>query len=143
MPELVPEPGLVIPYVYLWRREHDAGEESGRKARPALVVVALTIVESGRTRVAVCPITSQAPAADRAAIEVPPRVKVHLGLDAPRSWIICDEYNEFDWPGVDLDLTPTGNPSFGFVPQALVEQVRTELRAARARGALKVVPRTE
>ena len=143
MPELVPEAGLVIPYVYLWRREHEAGEESGRKARPALVVVALTIAASERTRVAVCPVTTQAPTADRAAVEMPPRVKTHLGLGAPRSWIICDEYNEFDWPGVDLDLTPAGDASFGFVPNALVEQVRTELRAARARGALKVVPRTE
>jgi hypothetical protein len=27
-----PEPGLVIPFVYLWRREREAGEESGRKS---------------------------------------------------------------------------------------------------------------
>ena len=61
MPDLVPEPGLVIPHVYLWRREHESGEESGRKARPALVVIAIAVAENGRTRVAVCPITTQTP----------------------------------------------------------------------------------
>ena len=66
-------------------------------------------------------------------------------VDARRgqAWVICDEYNEFDWPGVDLVTTPSGGRTFGFVPGALVERVRAELRAARARGALKPVPRTE
>lgn len=143
MPDIAPEPGLVIPYVYLWRREHEAGEESGRKARPSLIVVAVTIAATGKLRVAVCPITSQPPDASRSAIEVPARVKTHLDLDAGRSWVICDEYNEFDWPGVDLDTTPTGAAAFGFVPDPLVERVRAEMRAALARGALKRIPRTE
>ena len=80
---------------------------------------------------------------DRTAVELPPRVKAYLGLSAPRSWIICDEYNEFAWPGVYLEATPAGGASFGFVPDALLERVRIEFRAARARGALKGVPRTE
>ena len=143
MPDIVPEPGLVIPYVYLWRREHESGEETGRKARPALVVIAVTIVATGKQRVAVCPITSQQPDSTRSAIELPQRVKAHLGLDAARSWVICDEYNEFDWPGVDLDTTPTGTSSYGFAPDALVERVRAEMRDARGRGSLKRVPRTE
>jgi len=29
--------GLVISYNYLWAREHDRHEETGRKARPACV----------------------------------------------------------------------------------------------------------
>ena len=143
MPNLAPEPGLVIPCVYLWRREHDAGEESGRKVRPTLVVIAITLASTDTLRVAVCPITTQTPASDRAALEVPSRVKTHLGLDAAQSWIICDEYNEFDWPGVDLEKTPAGAASFGHVPDALVERVRMQMRAARARGDLKRVPRTE
>ena len=143
MRDIVPEPGLVIPYVYLWRQEHEGGEESGRKTRPSLIVVAVTIAATGRVRVVVTPITSQPPDAARAAIEIPPRVKAHLGLDAPRSWVICDEYNEFDWPGVDLDITPAGSSSYGFAPDALVERVRAAMRAARARGALKPVRRTE
>ncbi len=115
-----PEPGLVIPYVYLWRRELEAGEETGRKVRPGLIIIVVVKAETGRLRVAVCPITTQAPDPARAAIEVPPRVRAHLGLDATKSWIICDEYNEFDWPGVDLGITPKGSDHFGYVPDALV-----------------------
>jgi hypothetical protein len=74
---------------------------------------------------------------------VPPRVRAHLGLDAAKSWIICDEYNEFDWPGVDLGQTPNRADHFGYVPDALINRVREEVLAARARGALKTVPRTE
>jgi mRNA-degrading endonuclease toxin of MazEF toxin-antitoxin module len=138
-----PEPGLVIPYVYLWRREFEAGEESGRKLRPGLIIVVVVRSSQGPPRVAVCPITTQALGATRAAVEVPPRVRAHLGLDAAKSWIICDEYNEFDWPGVDLGQTPNRADHFGYVPDALINRVREEVLAARARGALKTVPRTE
>ena len=138
-----PEPGLVIPFVYLWRREHQAGEESGRKIRPRLIVAAVHRSSAGRIRVAVVPVTTQVPETARSAIAIPPRVRTHLGLDAAASWIICDEYNDFDWPGVDLGTTPKGDSAFGHVPDALLEQVRAEMRAARKRGALKSVPRTE
>jgi hypothetical protein len=92
---------------------------------------------------AVAPITSQRPEPVRSAVELPPRVRAHLGLDAAMSWVICDEYNEFDWPGVDLGATPDGDFTFGYLPDAFVERVRAEMRAARARGALKSVPRSE
>jgi len=142
MPELIPEPGLVIPYAYLWRREHEAGEESGRKTRPCLVVIVSRSAGAAAPRVAVAPITTASPAAERAAVLIPTRVKAHLGLDARPSWVICDEYNAFDWPGVDRGLTPMGEPAFGFVPDALTERVREEMRQARARGALKSTPRS-
>jgi hypothetical protein len=70
-------------------------------------------------------------------------VRAHLGFDAAKSCIICDEYNEFDWPGVDLGQTPKGADHFGYVPDALINRVREEVLAARARGTLKTVPRTE
>ena len=34
-----PEHGQVILYSYLWAREFDRGEESGRKARPTCVML--------------------------------------------------------------------------------------------------------
>lgn len=147
MPKLTakpgPTPGLVIPYAYLWRHQHEAREEGGRKVRPSLIVVAVKRTPGGKVRVVVVPITSQRPDRTRSAIALPPRVKAHLGLGAARSWVICDEYNEFDWPGVDLGATPAGAPAFGHVPGALVERVRAEMLAARARGALKGIPRSE
>lgn len=143
MARLTPEPGLVVPYVYLWRREHEAGEESGRKARPAVVVIVIVQTESGSPRVAVAPVTSQEPDASRSAVEIPRRVLTHLGLPAQRSWVICDEYNAFDWPGPDLSVTAAGKASYGYVPDALIERIRAEMRAARDRGALKRVARIE
>ena len=142
MPELIPEPGLVIPYAYLWRREHEAGEESGRKTRPCLVVIVMRREGAPTPRVAVAPITTGSPSVARAAVSIPARVKVHLGLDARPSWVLCDEYNAFDWPGVDRGLTPMGDPAFGFVPDVLTERVREEMRQARARGALKPTSRS-
>jgi hypothetical protein len=138
---LTPEPGLVIPFHYLWRREHEAGEESGRKARPCVVVVAVVRGPGDRLRVAVSPVTSRDPGETRAAVEIPPRVKRHLGLDAVRSWVICDEHNEFDWPGLDGAVTPSGKAAYGYIPDALVDRVRAEVRAALRRGGLKGVPR--
>jgi len=40
-----PRSGLIIRYSYLWAREQDRGEESGRKDRPACVQV--LIVKGG------------------------------------------------------------------------------------------------
>lgn len=34
-----PQHGHVILYSYLWAREYDRGEESGRKARPTCVML--------------------------------------------------------------------------------------------------------
>jgi len=36
------------------------------------------------------------------AVEIPLRVKEHLGLDSECSWVIPEEVNVFTWPGFDL-----------------------------------------
>lgn len=130
-----PRVGEIIPYWFLWRSEHEAGEDAGRKLRPCVVVVALRRQGNG-TRVAVVPMTHTLPDATRAAIEVPAQVKAYLGLDERRSWIICDEFNEFDWPGMDLGKAPNGTFSFGLLPRGLLSAIRDEMLAARARGKL-------
>lgn len=131
--------GDVIPYWYLWWREHERGEDAGRKWRPCVVIA----VASGETSplLAVLPITHASPNEDRAAIEIPPRIKNHLGLDAQRSWVICDEQNEFHWPGFDLERTPSGASSFGAVPDAFLQKVRDLHHQVRRRGGLKSTPR--
>ena len=51
------------------------------------------------------------------AVEIPPRVKEHLGLDEQRSWIVVNEGNRFPWPGFDLRKIPrTGEFQYGFLP---------------------------
>jgi len=55
-----PEPGLVISYAYVWRREFEAGQEEGRENRPCVIVLSVNKQESG-TQVTVVPITHSLP----------------------------------------------------------------------------------
>lgn len=122
MPLPDPEPGLVIPYAYLWRHEHRKGQEEGRKVRPAVIVLAVQGAK-GAPRVTVAPITHTPPTKDVEAIELPPRVKQALRLDAERSWIILDEVNQFAWPGYDIRPVPGAKDRFayGFIPPKLYD----------------------
>lgn len=63
-----PEPGLVIPYAYLWRHEHRKGQEEGRKVRPVVIVLAVQSPKAGAPIVLVTPITHTPPAKDGEAI---------------------------------------------------------------------------
>jgi hypothetical protein len=112
LPLPTPEPGLVIPYAYLWRHEHRKGQEEGRKVRPTVIVLAVQSPKGGAPRVTVAPITHTPPAKDGEAIELPPRVKQALGLDDDRSWIVLDEVNQFAWPGYDIRPVPESKDRF-------------------------------
>jgi hypothetical protein len=78
------------------------------------------------------------------AIEIPVRVKQHLGLDDERSWIVLDEINDFLWPGYDLRPIPGSKPErmeYGILPPRFFDHVREAFVAlARARR-LKPTPR--
>jgi hypothetical protein len=116
-----PEPGLVISYEYLWRHEHEGGRDHGSKVRPCAIVVAVERTP-GATEVVVAPITHLEPLPPSEGIEIPPRVKRHLGLDEDRSWVIVTDLNVFTWPGYDLypvPTSPTGAFSYGFLPPKL------------------------
>ena len=126
MPLPNPEPGLVLCYEFLWSHEAEKGYDQGEKKRPSVVVLAIKTQE-GQTSVTVAPITHLEPKAGANAVEIPARVKQYLGLDNERSWIICDELNEFIWPGYDLYPVPAGRPGqfdYGFLPPALYDKVR-------------------
>lgn len=136
MPLPTPEPGLVIPYAYLWRHEHRKGQEEGRKVRPSVIALAVQSPTGGAPRVTVSPITHTPPAQAEEAIELPPRVKKALGLDDDRSWIVLDEVNQFAWPGYDIRPVPGSKDRFayGFIPPKLYDIVIgriLELAAAR------------
>jgi hypothetical protein len=137
-----PIPGLVIRYSYLWRREFLIEREEGRKDRPSTVILA-AIGNDGETRVYVLPISHRPPGPEAHALEIPLRVKRHLGLDGDQSWIVLDEINDFIWPGHDLRPVP-GAPSrvdYGVLPPRFFDEVRTAfLDLARSRR-VKRVPR--
>lgn len=119
-----PQPGLVIGFSYLWHREHLSGREEGVKDRPCAIVL-VRRQEDGEMVVTVAPLTHSVPRDPATGIEVPMAVKRHLGLDAERSWIMCDEVNEFAWPGYDLRAIPGGKSryDYGLLPPRLFEQV--------------------
>ncbi|MDQ0474676.1 type II toxin-antitoxin system PemK/MazF family toxin [Labrys wisconsinensis] len=89
-----PQPGLVISYSYLWHHEHRAGRDEGRKDRPCVIALAVERDDHGPI-VTVVPITHAPPADTSLAIELPPGVKRHLGLDGARSWVVLHEGNRF------------------------------------------------
>ncbi len=120
-----PELGLVISYAYLWRHEHEAGLEEGRKNRPCVIV--LSVEKDGdATIVTVAPITHSEPTGVTVGLEIPPRVKQHLGLDHEKSWVILSEVNQFVWPGYDLRPIPGSKSKFdyGFLPPNLFEKIK-------------------
>jgi hypothetical protein len=93
----------------------------------------------------VAPTTHSLPIDPSAAIEIPPKVKRHLGLDDEGSWIILDEFNEFAWLGFDLRAIP-GKPArydYGFLPPALYKAIVTKILELRREGRVYVSPRHE
>ena len=91
-----PEAGLVISYAYLWSNEFRRGKIEGLKNRPCAIVLVVEH-ESIGNKVTVAPITHTEPLTPDMALEIPPKVKAHLGLDTDRSWIILDDFDEFIW----------------------------------------------
>ncbi len=113
--------GLVISYNYLWAREHDRGEESGRKSRPACVQIIVARGKGG-TVVALFPITGQPPLAERTALEILEMEARRIGPTSP-SWIIVDEWN-LD----DLAKSPhiADSRPIGVLSPAFMRRVRRE-----------------
>ncbi|CAN7671168.1 type II toxin-antitoxin system PemK/MazF family toxin [Variovorax paradoxus] len=130
----VPEVGLVS-FAYLWSHEQQSGSTEGAKNRPCVIVTAVEEVE-GQTVVTVSPITHSQPEDASLGIEIPPRVKSHLGLDRERSWVILTEVNRFTWPGYDLRPIAAGDSrvDYGFLPPALFDQIKAGILTAIRSG---------
>jgi hypothetical protein len=119
-----PEVGLVVSYSYLWSREAAMGQVEGRKDRPCAIILAIDAAEEGQPKqIVVAPITHAAPADLNVAVEIPLRVKQHLGLDSERSWVILNEVNVFAWPGFDLRPIKRGDSrvDYGLLPPKLYD----------------------
>jgi hypothetical protein len=122
--------GDVIRYSYLWSREHARGEVSGRKTRPACVMLVVA-AEDGKQNTLIFPITSQLPASGVAAVEVPETEARRAKLFRP-AWIIINELNRDDLTAsYELeDSKPLGQFSKKFMLKLAVE-VRGVLRARK------------
>ena len=140
-----PEIGLVIRYSYLWKSEHDRGNDEGVKDRPCAIVLSVSAGDIG-TRVTVLPITHSPPQNSALALEIPLIVKRRLGLDSERSWIVLSEGNEFTWPGPDLRPLPGEDLSsiiYGFLPPRLFAEILKRFITLAKTGVVSAVPRTE
>jgi len=141
-----PEPGLVIRYAYLWRREQDAGREEGDKDRPCAIVLALARQEDKRPRVVVLAVTHTPPQPPTEGVELPAEAKRRLGLDEERSWVIVSEANVFLWPGPDLRFLPGRGPesaTYGLLPPDVFRVVRDRFLAGLRARRTATVRRTE
>jgi hypothetical protein len=141
-----PQPGLVISYSFLWSEEAEQGQVEGRKDRPCAIIIALDGTESNKPKqVAVVPITHSPPGDPGVAIEIPRRLKEHLGLDSERSWVILDEFNVFAWPGYDLRPIRgrDGHVDYGFLPPRFFDQLIERIRLLDEQGAIARTPRDE
>jgi hypothetical protein len=141
----VPQPGLVVRYSYLWESEAREGREEGVKERPCAIILA-THDQEGELRVQVLPVTHAQPADPSTAVEIPRAVKIRLGLDSERSWVVVTELNEFIWPGPDLRPAVSGDlasVAYGFLPPGLFRVIRDRYLALHAARRLKLVARTE
>jgi PemK-like, MazF-like toxin of type II toxin-antitoxin system len=131
-----PRPGLVICCSYLWADERRRGAEEGGKSRPCAIIAAHRTIEN-REIVTVLPITHSAPANATAAVEIPPAVKAHLGLDAFPSWVVVTETNDFPWPGPDLRPVPGVKPArfdYGTLPPRFFAHIRDRVLQATEAG---------
>lgn len=145
MAGLTPHPGLVIRYAYLWSHEAEAGQEEGVKDRPCAVL--LTVEgRAAKTSVVVLPVTHSPPNDPTEAVEILAAVKLRLGLDAARSWIILTEVNHFRWPGPDLRPAVGGDLStaaFGSLPGDLYRRMRDAWLALNDQGRVAQVTRSD
>jgi len=139
-----PEPGLVIGYSYLWKREALAGLEEGRKDRPCAIILATYEPANRGHRVVVAPISHQPPTDAALALEIPQNVKQALGLDWDRSWVHF-EVNRFLWPGPDLRPVSRDEPSrfaYGHLPPKLFARIVTRIAELATARRLSVTART-
>jgi len=80
--------------------------------------------------VTVLPVTHRPPDDPAAAVEIPPAVKEHLGLDDQRSWVVVSEGDQFVRPGYDLrKVRDTARFDYGFLPPRFFNAILAAFRA--------------
>lgn len=144
-----PPVGYAIAYEYLWRSKVGTRED-GEKTYPSAVVLARDDV--GPTPVVyVLGISHSRPRPGRRALEVPAKLKRHLGLDDEPSWIYTDEFNVFAWPGPDLRNArclsrlpgAEGTCVIGRLPTDWFNAVKEHLAESHRLGLVRTVRRSQ
>lgn len=141
---MIPKPGDVLNFAYLWHYQARQGVEEGLKDRPSVVVLAVNH-HAGNPVITVCPVTSQKPDKLTDYIAIPQRVKAHLGLiDRDHSYIMTTEVNRFTWPGPDLrplEIKGRVDVVYGRIPEHLLDAVKESMITNIERHKLKQISR--
>jgi len=126
---------LVVHYGFIWAGPDRRPPPDAGKDRPCLIVDLESSEEPAPVvrsvlRVTYLPISHAPPRGTERAIPVPPRVAVHLGLTAERSYLYTSYAVEDDWP-FDLAHVPGTADRFdyGVVPPRFFALVAAEFRA--------------
>ncbi len=127
--------GDILRYYYLWARQADHGEESGRKARPVCLIVK---TKANPPSLFLFPLTSQKPALEQLHLGISEIECRRAGLDHP-SWLILDEYNRINADQAH-DLTST-KPIGTFSP-AFLRKAAVLIKEVSAKRRLRSVMRT-
>ena len=109
------EVGGVYAFSYLWAWQKEKGEESGRKTRPACLLVK---ARAPSQALYLFPITTAQPDPARLALLIPQQEIARAGIDK-KSWIILDECNQTqaNQPYDFESLRPIGSFSAAFLNQ--------------------------
>lgn len=143
-----PPVGHLIAYEYLWQSQRQ-GREDRVRTYPTAVVVARE--DMGPLPFAyVLGISHKPPLAFERTLEVPLKLKRHLGLDDEPAWIYTDQVNVFAWPGPDvrpadrLSSRPEARGScvIGRLPDKWFEAVKQHLAESYRLGKVSPVPRS-
>jgi hypothetical protein len=128
--------GSVIRYAYLWAREHDRGEESGRKARPTCIML-ITRGQDDRETPLFFPITSRSPGPDTHVVEIPEIEARRARLYTP-AWVIVDEFNTDD---IATSFAIEDHEPLGVFSRAFMARIAAAAAAAIRTGRSRAVPR--
>lgn len=129
------ERGQIVRFNYLWKRQADAGEETGRKARPVCIVMR---TPDNPARVFLFPITSQQPDKERLALAFSQIECKRAGLSFP-CWIILDEYNRVH---LDRAYDFEDTRPIGTVSPACLKNIARAIKVGAERGRLSGVQRS-
>lgn len=124
----VPPQGSVIVYPYLWASQRDTGESEGRKDRPVCLLLAIHDPTHDVHHLVLLAISSQPPAPDQIALEIPDTERRRGGLTRyPRAWIVISEYN-YDIAERSFYYNPSAAP-LGAFSTPYLREVATAFRA--------------
>lgn len=128
--------GSVIRYSYLWAREHDRGEDAGRKARPVCIMLIMRSTDGLETSL-FFPITSRSPGPDTHAVEIPEIEARRARLYSP-AWVIVDEFNTDD---IATSFAIEDREPLGIFSRSFMAHIAAAAAAAIRTGQSRIVQR--